>query len=477
MRTFVALESLVAHPLVGRNVAMQEGEPVSHPAFRDRVAMWHAAFIARRGTRWAFYFDDALTFAAALFGAWLAGRSVYLCSDNLPATLEALREGVDGYVGDVDDAFHPLQPHAGATAPAVWPSLDAERAAVFVQTSGSTGSPVLIAKRLRQLAEEVAALEHRFAGYCEATVPTSQVVVHGTVSHQHIYGLLFRVLWPLASGRPFTARLFRHSELAQALGEGDGVLVSSPAHLKRLPVDLDWSGARNCLRAAFSSGGPLDDEAAFHAQAVLGVAPIEVLGSSETGGIASRRRAVDDAASHIWQPLPGVEWRIEADRLEVKSPFLADAQWLRTDDRAQRDGENGFRLMGRGDRVVKIEERRVSLTALEAALAGHPLVQEVRVLTQEDDANALAAVVVPTAEGWQQLEALGRWRFAQSLRTALAAVVDATLHPTRWRYVSALPLNAQGKVTQRLLQSLFHAAPEPRAAPVRPHESLTKDPR
>ncbi|PSD47026.1 hypothetical protein C7E25_24925, partial [Stenotrophomonas maltophilia] len=33
--------------------------------------------------------------------------------------------------------------------------------------------------------------------------------VHGTVSHQHIYGLLFRVLWPLVAGRLIHPRRLR----------------------------------------------------------------------------------------------------------------------------------------------------------------------------------------------------------------------------------------------------------------------------
>jgi len=475
LRTFPTLESVVAQTLDGRIVAIADGQQISHARFRDDVAAWHDAFAAQTGSRWALYFEDALTFAAALLGAWQAGKVIYLCGDNLPATLHRMNDHVDGYAGDMEERFLPLQPVAGAVAPAAWPSLDREQARLYLQTSGSTGMPALVCKRLRQLDEEVGALERQFAPLFCASDATS-TVVHGTVSHQHIYGLLFRVLWPLACGRPFASRLFGHAELADVLGGGDGVLVTSPAHLKRLPVDLDWSGARHFLRAVFSSGGPLDDHGSAHAWAVLGVAPVEILGSSETGGIAFRRRTPADHSAHAWQALPGVEWRIEGDQLEVKSAFLPDSDWLRTEDRVVRDSEHAFRLIGRADRVVKIEERRVSLTALETAIGDHPMVQQVRVLALEGDSLELGAVVMPTDEGWRQLELLGRWRFAQTIKAALASVADATLHPQRWRYVTTFPINAQGKVTQQLLQTLFRGVPEPLGNPVDPCPSLLKEP-
>ncbi|WP_239683740.1 AMP-binding protein [Stenotrophomonas maltophilia] len=130
-----------------------------------------------------------------------------------------------------------------------------------------------------QLAREVDALQAAFGAQLEG------VQVHGTVSHQHIYGLLFRVLWPLAAGRLIHPRRFFHEDLVGALAGTDTVLVATPAHLKRLPEQLDWASLHGRLRAVFSSGGPLPEEAARQVRQWLGVAPTEVYGSSETGGI------------------------------------------------------------------------------------------------------------------------------------------------------------------------------------------------
>jgi acyl-coenzyme A synthetase/AMP-(fatty) acid ligase len=52
-----------------------------------------------------------------------------------------------------------------------------------------------------------------------------------------------------------------------------------------------------------------------------------------------------------------------------------------------------FRLLGRADRIVKIEERRVSLDALERALREDAEVDDARVLVLPGQREQLAAVV------------------------------------------------------------------------------------
>lgn len=445
MAEWIALNAAAARPLPGRMVA----RGLDHAAFRAQAARWREAFSRRDGGKWALYFDDATAFSAALFGAWHAGKTVILCPDALPETLERLRSEVDGFAGDFPNGCAALAMPAGDAAgddAGEWPPLDEYATRLVVFTSGSTGAAVGIDKTLAQLAREVETLQAAFGTFAE------EAVVHGTVSHQHIYGLLFRVLWPLAAGRMIAPRVFFHEELVAAL-DAPAVLVSSPAHLKRIPEALDWSGVRGHLRAVFSSGGALPETAAKAAHAVLGQAPIEIYGSSETGGIAWRQCGTD--GSTAWTPLPGVDWRIADGQLEVASPHLPDVGWWRSADQVQADGNGGFQLLGRADRIVKVEERRVSLTALERQLAALPDVAEARVLLLDGARAELAAVVVPGEAGAARLQAMGRRAFAQALGQALAGGYDAVTRPRRWRFLDALPVNAQDKTTDAALRALF----------------------
>lgn len=426
---------------------------LSRAALVARALAWRAWF-APQAPRWALYMTDGFDFAAALLGAWAAGKTVLLPGDALPGTVARLAERVDGFVGDFPPgtgrAHAPVMPPAVAEDAAA-PLLDADAALLEVFTSGSTGEPVAIPKRLRQLACEV---EAHFTLWGESLQGS---VVRGTVSHQHIYGLLFRILGPLANDLVFDAASLPFPEdIAAAGARGPFALIASPAHLKRLHDALPWADARRSLRAVFSSGGPLPEDAASTCHTLLGRAPIEVYGSSETGGIAWRVRAEH---GERWQPLPAVTIACdEAGQLLVHSPYLPDTLPFRCADRAALLADGGFRLLGRADRIVKIEEKRVSLDALEAELQRSPLVREARALELEAPRRCLAAVVVLDAAGEALLAAEGKRALNTALRRHLGASFETAALPRRWRYLAALPHNPQGKTTQDALRALFATA-------------------
>src|SRR6185503_9046762 len=98
----------------------------------------------------------------------------------------------------------------------------------------------------------------------------------------------------------------------------------------------------------------------------LGEAPLEVYGSTETGGIAWRAQR-EGADGADWTPFPGMA--LETDRdgaLRLRSPYLPDGEWLTLGDAAELLPGGRFRLKGRLDRVAKIEGKRVSLPELES---------------------------------------------------------------------------------------------------------------
>jgi acyl-coenzyme A synthetase/AMP-(fatty) acid ligase len=303
-----------------------------------------------------------------------------------------------------------------------------------------------VLKTFRQLDAELISLQAALGDKM-----ASDAAVFSTVSHQHLYGLLFHILWPLVSGRALVAqRLVYLEQMVTDLGQGACALVSSPAHLKRLPDRLE---SLMPVQAVFSSGGPLPWLAAQTVQRVLGVLPVEVFGSTETGGIAWRQRALHADA---WQPLPGVQWRVQAgsDVLSVCSPHLPNVQtWYPTQDRVQLQPDGGFSLLGRADQVVKIEEKRVSLTAIEQWLLACPEVHDARVVVLPKNAG-LGVVAVPSNEG-QVFLMQDKKILNQRLRDRLLQGVERVSLPRRFRYVAALPTNALGKTTQALLVALF----------------------
>lgn len=430
------------------------GAHISNAGWLARARAWHALLRGLPGRDYALYLEDSVEFGAALLGAWHAGKTIWLSADTLAATCESLRASVDGFLGEYPASLAPLSPapDGGPAGAELDGALDGDFPALVVFTSGSTGAAQAIAKKLSQLASEVATLDQLFGA------AAGEAAVLATVSHQHIYGLLFKVLWPLTSARAIHATSIVFPEaLAPALAAGPCVLIASPAHLKRLPGHLDWSGASGMLRAVFSSGGPLAPETALATAGLLGRVPVEVYGSSETGGVAWRQRAT--ATDDAWLPFPTVAWRLgDDDGLEVRSPHLPDDDWFALADRARHADGGRFVLCGRSDRIVKIEEKRISLTAMEAALTASGMAAEACVAVCEPIAGErqrLAAFVVPTAAGRSVLAAQGKAALNARLRAVLGATVELVAMPRRWRYLDQLPVNAQGKTTVAALLALL----------------------
>jgi acyl-coenzyme A synthetase/AMP-(fatty) acid ligase len=450
------LRLLCAAPSARRTIGWRHGEPVEYGHFVRRVNAWRALLLETSGSSFALYSDDSLEFACALFGAWHARKMIYLAADRLPGTCARLRENVQGYLGEFPSECQPLAPlpeHQKAQADGCEPLLP-DFVGLMLYTSGTTGAAQAIPKTLLQMATEVATLENQFG----ATLEDAEILA--TVSHQHIYGLLFKILWPLTAGRAVQARSFAFFEdVIQAAPQRPWALVSSPAHLKRLPENPAWHAAAGRLKAVFSSGGPLSRSVAHDSERLLGRAPIEVYGSSETGGIAWRRQ--HQGGDEAWLPFPGVQWRVDRSEgvLEVRSPHLSQQDWFHTSDRAVAAGQNRFHLQGRVDRIAKIEGKRISLSAIEAQLKASPLVDDARVIAMQGPRERIAALIVPSLDGRRHLVGIGKLAFNRMLSELLRDSIEPVGRPRVWRYLDAFPLNVQGKTTHAELLALVQAAP------------------
>ncbi|MBP2292049.1 AMP-binding protein [Azospirillum rugosum] len=447
---------------VDRPVAVTDGGTISFARFRADVA-GNAARVRRAGGRRGLLVtQDAYWGAVGLFALLHAGAEAILPPNAQPGTIAGLAGAWDLLLCDQprtgDGNALVLEPGGEGAAPG---PLD-PAAPVTVFTSGSTGEAKRIAKTLALLEREAATLD-RVLG---AMVPAG-ATVHGTVAHQHVYGLAFRLCWPLASGRVIAGPAHELWEGAlSALAAGDA-LVTSPAHLSR----MDGIGRINLERRpslVLSAGAPLAEAAAEHAAALFGVPVTEIFGSTETGAIALRHRSTPDP---VWQPLPGVA--VEADGaglMRVRSPFVAGDGLFEGADRIALAEGGGFRLLGRADRIVKIEGKRVSLAEVEARLRALPEVADAVAVSLPGEPPRLAAVVVPSGVGAARLAEVGAFRFGRQLRRALAATQEPAGLPRHWRFLDALPSGPLGKRRHADIASLFEDTASMEQSSQRPTE-------
>lgn len=411
--------------------------------FWQDVALQAAAIAQMENLTWALWEADSYEFLVLFFAALLAKKQVLLPPNRVRELEQDFaaqhiyflkRQDVEKVVPlslILDDDF-------------------LEHAQLYFYTSGSTGEPKKIPRTLKQLLNEVQGLSQSFTF-------DEHAIAIAMVSHQHIYGLLFKLLLPLATGRSFySPQMAFPEDVVQAQKQLEmlglsNYLISSPALLKRWTTDVVL---QHC-QMVFSSGGKLES----------GVRPflnrpiIEVLGSSETGGIA--HRAQDEDA---WTAFSNVAIRIEDQQLMVKSNHAFEDDWITTGDGAAWSDAKcqTFKLMGRTDRIIKLEEKRLSLDAIEQSIQALDAVQQCHVLVLEHEhRQILGCIVVLTEDAREQLQQLGKSAFVGHLKQQLKDSLETIAIPRQWRFLSQLPQNSQSKLNKSYLQTLFKPMLQP----------------
>ncbi len=176
-------------------VGWRAGAPVTWSEFRAGVA----ALAARLDADAVLACEKPLNFLAALLALWSRGHTALVPPSLQPAAVAAVA-GTVLRDADVENA----------TGSSTLSLPTAAQCRLALYTSGSSGAPKRVDKTLAQIDRELENL-HALWGSVLA-----QSAVLSTVPHHHIYGLLFRLLWPLAAASTFSSPLPRSSTAFRA---------------------------------------------------------------------------------------------------------------------------------------------------------------------------------------------------------------------------------------------------------------------
>ncbi len=425
----------------------RKGREVAWPEFVQTVGGLAAELSASQARYWALNTSNSFEYGCALFACWSAGKTPVLAPEHM---LTSRKHGLefDGVIGSGGPDSKPvISFDEVALADPVDPIIPSTSDLVLF-TSGSTGQPTQVQRSILNIEAELGVLESLWG----ETIGDARI--YSTVSHRHVYGMLFRLLWPLVTQRAFAVFNFEYPE--NLLGEvsAGAALVTSPALLKRVghledPADTPW-------RAVFSSGGMLPEYAAKDASRLLGVCPTEVLGSTETSGVACRQQ-LEKGSAELWHSMPEVRVRQDEEGfLEVSSPFMGLSNWHRMGDKVRLETNRSFELLGRGDHIVKIEEKRVSLAEIEQRAVELPSVVDAAAVALEDGARQFVGLVVQLSEpGLAEMNEQGNKQVNATIRAALRSKLDPVAVPKKFRFVDVVPVNAQGKRQPEVLRALF----------------------
>ena len=243
------------------------------------------------------------------------------------------------------------------------------------------------------------------------------------------------------------------------------------------------------LRFVASVGEPLNPEAVWWGQEVLGLPIHDNWWQTETGGIMiANLPALDIKPGSMGLPLPGVEAAIVRRTADgAVEPLAApdvegelalrrgwpsmlrgyldnearyrqcfSGDWYLTGDLARRDADGYYWFVGRSDDVIKSAGHLIGPFEVESVLMEHPAVAEAGVIGKPDPMlGEVVKAFVSLRQGVEPGEALRAELLAHARRRLGAAVA-----PKEIDFAATLPRTRSGKIMRRLLKARELGLPE-----------------
>ena len=404
--------------------------------------------------RWLLYCNDYWYFLLAFVSLLQCKKEILLSANISHDYIAEIRKGApvltDQIFTDTENVFNISSILEETLPPSETkekiPKIIANETSIIMYTSGSTGKPKEVKQRLTEFEND-----NRFilSKWGEEFLKRK---LCSTVNQHHIYGLLYSVLLPFTAAVPFRRNRIEFPEEIEKLTCASYMIITVPAFLKRAAEIEKQENLDLKSPWIFSSGGVLDFKTAEKTKEVFGFWPVEVYGSTETSGIAWR------------QSVNGFEWtafdnallsKNNEGCLVIKSPYIKDENGFETADMAEILQDGRFLLKGRLDSVVKIEEKRVSLTEMESRIKQSGLADDVCVIAMEDRRQYLAAAVVFNEKGKEKFNSMEKYKINVFWREYLLNYFENVVIPKKWRFINAIPVDAQGKKKKEDIKKLF----------------------
>ena len=422
---------------------LMNGQPITWTKIQLRLKALHSELGGIDRIKVAVYHNDNIEFLCLILALWHIGKIPVIPVNTLDSTLRSVEMETDCFVGEFSRKKYPLPCNLAKRTTSLDKIKDNfQPAALIMFTSGSSGVPKAVHKTFDQINAELRILEGHWGADLKNTITI------GTVSHNHMYGLPFLLLWPLTTGRAFFNLDLTYLEQLHSVRQFDITLISSPAHLENVPEIFDL---QKSIKMVFSAGSPLSEPGAENARKKMGAVVMEIYGSTETGVVAYRNQNIAER----WTPLNGISVQKSDNKLAVNSPAAVKNSWYVTEDLCEIYQDNQFLILGRSDKIIKVGGKRISINAIELCLKDHLSISKVQALQLNKHKNRVGAVIQLTDNGNGYLVDQGKLATIRELIPLLENNIEKVGWPRYWRFVSKFPVNQQGKTTNQELEALF----------------------
>ena len=125
-------------------------------------------------------------------------------------------------------------------------------------------------------------------------------------------------------------------------------------------------------------------------------------------------------------------------------------------DKVRLATSRSFDLLGRGDHIVNIEDRRISLAEIEQHVVNHPWVIDAAAIGLDDGRRQCIGVVLQlNAAGQIEMRSRGRKKLNEQIKRSLRGKLDPIGLPKKFRYEDEIPVDSQGKRQPEIIRQLF----------------------
>ena len=294
-------------------------------------------------------------------------------------------------------------------------------------TSGSTGEPKTIIKSKDCMFAESRDLA-KFFKFSPDTIFVS------TVSDEFMYGTTFTVMLPKALNCKVDGERVVYPEDIKDYEKF--VFVSTPSFLEKL-AKYNYT-FKHKPEMIISAGAKLDDKIFGYLEKISkGVT--EIYGSTEAGVVAYRQK--HNAKLQFFE-------NVKYINNTISSPYFDESE-LELNDELE-FFEDGFIVKGRNDRIVKIQEKRISLDEIEMDLNKSNLVKKSYCLKLGDK---LCSAIILNNKGEKFLENFGKLELIKAIKKSAPLNI---ITPKKWRFLTNLPTNERGKIDGTRVKEWFN---------------------
>lgn len=300
---------------------------------------------------------------------------------------------------------------------------------IHFKTSGSSGTQKEIVKSLENLISEAKDIQSQF--------PQIQGLEFiSTTTMNHLFGFTFHLMTALNSKSIINSDIV---SIPENINIKNACLISTPSFIETM---LKYQNSPVIMPKMIITAGAKLKNNVFEYAKNISDEVVEIYGSTETGVIAYRQ---DSKVPFNLFPNTKIHTN---EQTEVETIYSLNSP-VTIGDKINILNEKQIQILGRTDRIYKIQEKRICATDIENKLKTHSFIDDAYITKHSDK---LASLCILTANGLEYLYNNGMTELTKELK----AYLKSDIIPQKWKFTDEIPKTQTGKTDVKSIEEIFN---------------------